>query len=86
MITTQNLKDAAGVIAAFEPDVAVALTAYTMLKSIWLTMFPGKTEADFQSYLQTSSQTNIDTTSALLTAHGFVETPPGSGNWTKPTV
>lgn len=86
MISVKNVTDAASVIAAFEPDITVALTAYNVLKSIWLTMNPGKTEADYQAYLQSSSQMNVDSTSALLTLQGYVETPPGSGNWKKGTA
>jgi hypothetical protein len=86
MISVKNITDAAAAVTAFEPDIAIALTAYTALKTIWMTLYPGKTEADFQAYLQTSAQTNVDTTAVLLAAHGFVETPAGSGNWAKPTA
>jgi len=85
VITAKNVTDAAGIIAAFEPDITAALTAYNILKTIWLTVNPSKTEADYKAYLQTASQTNIDTTTAYLVAQGYVETPAGSGNWTKPT-
>ena len=84
MINLKSITDAATAISALEPDVAIAVTAYNILKSIWTTINPGKTEADFQTYLQTSSQLNIDTTSAYLIAQGYVETPAGSGNWSKP--
>ena len=84
MITAKNVTDAAAVVAAFEPDIAIALTAYNVLKSIWMTVTPGKTEADYQAYLASSAQTNIDTTAAYLTAQGYVETPAGSGNWSRP--
>ena len=86
MITVKNVTDAATLISAFEPDIAIALSAYTLLKGIWTTLNPGKTEADFQSYLQTASQTNIDTTSAYLRSQGYTETPMGSGNWSKPVA
>lgn len=82
MITAKSLTDAAGVIAAFEPDIAIAITAYNVLKGIWMSEFPGKTEADYQTFLQTASQTNIDTTAAYLTAQGYVQ--DASGAWTKP--
>jgi predicted nucleotidyltransferase len=86
VITTKNVTDIATAIAAFEPDIAIALGAYTMFKTIWQTMNPGKTEDDFRTYLQTTSQTNIDTTAVLLRAQGYIETPPGSGNWSKPAA
>jgi hypothetical protein len=84
VINVKNVTDAAAVIAAFEPDIAIALTAYNVLHGIWAVQFPGKTEDDFRNYLQTSSQTNVDTTAPLLIAQGYVETPEGSGNWAKP--
>lgn len=82
MITAKSLTDAAGVIAAFEPDIAIALTAYNILKGIWSAVNPGKTEADYQAFLQTSSQTNIDTTAAYLSAQGYVQ--DAAGAWSKP--
>ena len=84
MINLTSITTAAAAIAALEPDVALAVTAYNLLHGIWTTMNPGKTEADYQAYLQTASQTNVDTTAAYLTSQGYVETPPGSGNWAKP--
>lgn len=84
MINVKNVTDAAAVIAAFEPDVAIALTAYNVLKGLWMGLNPGKTEADYTAYLQASSQTNVDTTTVYLKAQGYVETPEGSGNWSKP--
>ena len=86
MITAKSVTDAAAMVAAIEPDIAVALTAYNILKGIWLTVNPAKTEADYRNYLQSASQQNIDTTAAYLTAQGYVETPAGSGNWSKPSV
>lgn len=85
-MNAQQITAAVGAVAALEPDIAIALTAYNLLHGIWTTLNPGKTEADYQTYLSTASQTNIDTTAGLLRAHGFVETPPGSGNWAKPTT
>ncbi len=84
MINTKSITDAATMIAAFEPDIAIAVTAYNVLHGIWSVMNPGKTEVDFQGYLQSTSQVNIDTTAPYLRAQGYVETPPGSGNWKKP--
>lgn len=84
MINAKNVTDAAAVIAAFEPDITIALTAFNVLKAIWITVNPGKNEADYLTYLQTASQTNIDTTSVYLKAGGWIEDPPGSGNWAKP--
>jgi hypothetical protein len=86
MISVKSITDAAATIAALEPDIAIALTAYNVLHGIWGVMHPGQTEADYQAYLQTSSQTNIDTTASLLKARGYVEMPEGSGNWTKPVA
>lgn len=83
-LNLKSVTDAATAIAALEPDVAIAVTAYNLLHSIWTTMNPGKTEADYKAYLATASQTNIDTTAAYLTAQGYIETPAGSGNWAKP--
>ena len=84
MINLKSITDAATAIAALEPDVAIAVTAYNILHGIWTATNPGKTEADYKAYLQTSSQLNIDTTAAYLIAQGYVETPAGSGNWSKP--
>lgn len=74
------------------PEVNAALTtlsvavpqfaaAYGILKVIWMRTNPGKTEADYLAYLQTSAQANIDDTSALLIADGFVQAADGS--WKK---
>jgi hypothetical protein len=86
MITVKSVTDVAAAIAAFEPDVAIALTAYNVLKGIFTTLHPNATESDYLAYLQTASTTNVTTTSAYLTAQGYVETPPGSGTWAKPAV
>jgi hypothetical protein len=84
VINAKSVTDVAAAIAAFEPDIAIALTAYNVLHGIWSAINPGKTEADYKAYLQSTSQTNVDTTAAYLTARGFIETPAGSGNWSKP--
>jgi uncharacterized lipoprotein YddW (UPF0748 family) len=86
MITAKSVSDIAVAIAAFEPDIALALGAYNTFKGIWMTMNPGKTEADFQEFLRAASQMNVDTTVVYLKAQGYVETPEGSGNWSKPPV
>lgn len=85
MIDAKSLTTTLTAVAALEPDIAIALSAYNMLRTVWTAMNHGKTEADYQSYLQSSSTANIDSTAALLTAQGFTETPPGSGNWAKPS-
>ena len=85
-MNAKSITDALTVVGAIEPDIAIALTAYTVLHGIWATITPGKTEADYAAYLQTASQTNIDTTAVYLKAQGYVETPAGSGNWSKPAV
>ena len=84
MITVKNVTDVAAAVAALQPDVAIALTAYNVLHGLWSVINPGKTEADFQLYLQTTSQPNVTTTDAYLAAQGYIETPAGSGNWSKP--
>lgn len=85
-MNAKSITDALTTVAALQPDIAIALTAYNALKGIWMGLNPGKTEADYLAYLQTASQTNVDTTSAYLKAQGYVETPPDSGNWSKPAV
>lgn len=82
----KTITDALTAVAALQPDIALALGAYSILKNIWMTTNPGKTEADYQTYLQTASQRDIDDTSVYLVAQGYVETPAGSGNWAKPAV
>ena len=67
------------------PEVSMAMTAYSILKNIWLKTNPGKTEADYQVYLQTSSQANIDDSSAVLLADGYT-TDDGGLTWKKPTA
>lgn len=63
-------------------DVALAMTAYSIFKGIWLRTNPGKTEADYLTYLQTASQANIDDTAALLIADGYTASADGK-TWTK---
>jgi len=72
---------ASGALTTINAALPVAMTAYSVLKAIWLRMNPGKTEADFVGYLQATSQQNIDDTAALLVADGYVEDPPGT--WRK---
>lgn len=84
MIDAKSVTGVLTAVAALQPDIAIALTAYNLLKGIWQSTNPGKTEADYLAYLQSASQTNVDTTSAYLQAQGYVETPPGSGKWSKP--
>ena len=79
-INLTELNAAAALVSTMLPQVA---TAYAILKTIWLRTNPGKTEADFVSYLGTASQANIDDTAALLKADGYIEQADGS--WKKPT-
>lgn len=78
---TADLGKASTLLTSLSADVALAMSAYALLKRIWMQTNPGKTEADYQAYLQSASQANIDDTAALLEADGFVEDPPGT--WTK---
>lgn len=82
MINTKAITDAMTTIASIEPDIAIVLTAYNILHGIWTVVNPGKTEEDYQNYLKTTSQTNVDTTSVYLRAQGYIEETPG--NWKKP--
>ncbi len=80
----KGLSTALAAVAAIEPDIAIAVSAYNAFRAIWTVMNPGKTEDDFRSYLRTTSDTNVNTTAVLLKAAGLIETPPGSGNWSDP--
>ena len=62
--------------------VPQAMIAYNMFKVIWLMSNPGKTEEDYLTMLTTASQANIDQSSAILLADGYVE--DAQGNWSKP--
>ncbi len=83
-MNAKNITDALTVVAALQPDIVLALTAYNVLHGIWSAVNPGKTEADYLAYLQAASQVNVDTTTSYLKAQGYVENPPGSGSWSKP--
>jgi hypothetical protein len=74
-INVGDIESAVEVIQAVTP---IATMAYSLLRTIWTQMNPGKTEADFQEYLRSSSQANVDDASAILTAHGYVLQPDGS--------
>lgn len=76
-----NAQDVQGAISLISMALPQVMTAYQLFKVIWLRTNPGKTEADFLTYLQTASQANIDDSAAILTADGFVEVSPG--NWVK---
>lgn len=71
------------VVGKLIPEVQIVMTAYSLFRNTWLAMNPGKTEDDFRTYLETTSHANIDDTGVVLKAHGMVETPPGSGIWSK---
>lgn len=79
---TADIGKASGILTSVSADVAAAMTAYALLKSIWLRMNPGKTEQDFLDYLQTSSQSNIDDASAQLLSDGWVLSADGK-TWSK---
>ncbi len=82
MVNLTTVTAALTAVSALQPDIAIALAAYSTFKSIWMAITPGKTEADFVAFLQTTSQANIDSTAVYLQAQGYVETTPG--NWSKP--
>lgn len=84
-MNAKNITDTLQAVAALEPDIALALGAYNLFRTIWMATNPGKTEADFQNYLQATSTTNVDTTAVYLRGEGYVETPEGSGHWSKPS-
>ena len=44
---------------------------YGMLKSIWLTANPGKTEEDYFAALQTAAEKNVEETGSRLEARGY---------------
>ena len=77
-----NIATASAALTAVTDGIALAVTAYSILKGIWLRTNPGKTEDDYLNYLKSSSQLNIDDTATQLKADGWVETSPG--NWTQP--
>lgn len=82
-IETINAEIAAATSALSAVSIAVpiAMAAYTLFKGIWLSTNPGKTEADYLTYLQTASQSNIDDTATYLTAQGY--TQQADGSWRK---
>lgn len=71
-------------VSKFIPEVAMVMTAYDILKNIWMKTNPGKTEDDYRTYLQTTATANIDDTATYLNAQGYVQAADGS--WRKPAV
>lgn len=69
-------------LQALQTMAPILLSAYDGFKAIWLKANPGKTEADYQEYLKSSSARNVADTSILLMAEGYVQQPDGS--WKKP--
>lgn len=82
MVNLGNVTVTLDTVSKFIPELAMVMTAYDILKNIWLKTNPGKTEDDYRVYLQTTSQTNVDDTAAYLTAQGYVQQADGS--WKKP--
>lgn len=80
-INPTEINDALTLVTSVMPQ---ALAAYSILKVIWQRTNPGKTEADYLSFLQTSAQTNTDESSAILKADGYVQ--DAAGNWSKPSA
>lgn len=78
-ITASEVNDALSVITAFVPQAA---TAYVLFRNVWLVANPGKTEADYLQMLSDASQKNINDSSAILMADGYVQ--DANGNWSKP--
>ena len=79
-----NLKAIADGAATVNAALPTFIAAYNVLKGIWTRMNPGKTEADFVNYLNSSSQQNVDDSAAILKADGYEEQPDGS--WKKPAA
>lgn len=78
-INAAAVNDALALVSTVLPQ---AMAAYSILKLIWLRTNPGKTEADFLSYLEQASQLNVDETEAILKADGYVQ--DGKGGWSRP--
>ena len=78
---TADLTAATTALSAVSVAFPIAMAAYSMLRIIWLRTNPGKTEADYLTYLQTASQSNIDDSAVILIADGYVLMPDGS--WKK---
>lgn len=78
-INLTEVNDAVALISTVLPQVGAA---YGILRVIWQRTNPGKTEADFLSFLQSESQKNVDESSAILIADGYVQDPL-TGNWSK---
>lgn len=79
MIKVNEVSDAISLVSTVFPQF---IAAYTVLKTIWFRMNPGRTEADYLEYLRSASQTNIDDSAAFLVADGYVQQADGS--WKKP--
>lgn len=84
MSAATTIADVNNIVTIISTEFPIAFSAYSILKTIWMRTNPGKTEADYRAYLQTTSQANIDDSAAILKADGWIEEPPGSGNWHKP--
>lgn len=77
-----NLNDVNAAVSLISVVLPQVSAAYGILRVIWHQTNPGKTEADFLTFLQTASQKNVDDSSAILVADGYVQ-DPASGNWSK---
>ena len=77
-----NVTEVNAAVSLISVIVPQAAAAYSILKVIWQRTNPGKTEADFLTYLSQESQKNVDESAAILIADGYVQ-DPATGNWSK---
>lgn len=82
MSTQSLIESLTADVAAVVPVLPQLLAAYNAFKTIWTVLNPGKTEADFEAYLVSASQTNITDADVILLKDGYVKGP--DGKWSKP--
>ena len=75
-----DIDAAVGLISSVNP---ILFAAYTAFKAIWGATNPGKTEADFITFLLSTSQTDASSDAAWLVSKGY--TQQADGSWKPPT-
>lgn len=80
-INLEQVTQAVGLVSTVLPQ---AMAAYVVLRTVWLSKNPGKTEADFLATLDAASQQNVDDAARILIADGF--SLDASGNWVAPAA
>lgn len=84
MAAAQTLDEVNAVLGTVSVAMPQFFAIYNAIKLIWTVANPGKTDADFNTFLLTQANKTTSDADAILMSKGFIR-DPATGIWNKPT-